>query len=447
MSETRNNAFWGWLVPALVAVGLFFSIATHLRVLTGGAVGPGEMLLLAAAVLGWAFGKPWQQLKNPILWFWGLLAVTMALGFLTGNLQGHWVMRNTQAYVFTGFVVIGLVTLLRYLSDEALRRCLALLALIAAAGMWVGFVVYLIGDPALIQKFALNDMGDVRYAGWSENPNQLALFFIPLPVWLAALWRDVLKPPLSQTVGFGLLLLALMLMGLLVRSDGLFVVWVFEFAVLLVLRLRWDLKVSRMSLFGYAMAMVLCVLLIKTFAHGEVRKSFHCATQAIAQGINPLKSGCYQGAFDDREFFRIGYSDPLEKTGIRGELWRNGVEAWLEAPLFGHGPGAFSWYTNPDYQRDAEAQGKFREESHNIPIDLLTQGGPLLAMGWCALLLYLLVGAWRARDSYTFSVVLMIGVFTLFHYHIRQPYLWFALIMSYQAIRRRLFVGGRRQGA
>ena len=63
MSETRNNAFWGWLVPALVALGLFFSIATHLRVLTGGAVGPGEMLLLAAAVLGWAFGKPWQQLK------------------------------------------------------------------------------------------------------------------------------------------------------------------------------------------------------------------------------------------------------------------------------------------------------------------------------------------------------------------------------------------------
>ena len=447
MSETRNNAFWGWLVPALVAFGLFFSIATHLRVLTGGVVGPGEMLLLAAAALGWAFGKPWQQLKNPILWFWGLLAVTMGLGYVTGHLQGHWVMRNTQAYVFTGFIVVGLVSLLRTLSDEALRRCLALLALVAAAGMWAGFVVYLIGDPALTQKFVLNDMGDVRYAGWSENPNQLALFFIPLPVWLAALWRDVLKPRLSQTVGFGLLLLALMLMGLLVRSDGLFVVWVFEFAVLLVLRLRWDLKVSRLSLFGYAMAMVLCVVLIKTFAHGEVRKSFQCAAQTLGQGLNPWKAQCYTGAFDDKEAFRLGYSDPIEKTGIRGDLWRNGVKAWLEAPVFGHGPGAYSWYSNPDYQRGAEAEGKLREEAHNIPIDLLTQGGPLLALGWCGLLLYLLVGAWRIRDSYTFSVVLMIGVFTLFHYHIRQPYLWFALIMSYEAIRRRLFVGGHRQGA
>lgn len=447
MSETRNNAFWGWLVPALVAFGLFFSIATHLRVLTGGVVGPGEMLLLAAAALGWAFGKPWQQLKNPILWFWGLLAVTMGLGYVTGNLQGHWVIRNTQAYVFTGFIVVGLVSLLRTLSDEALRRCLALLALVAAAGMWAGFVVHLIGDPALTQKFALNDLGDVRYAGWSENPNQLALFFIPLPVWLAALWRDVLKPRLSQTVGFGLLLLALMLMGLLVRSDGLFVVWVFEFAVLLVLRLRWDLKVSRMSLFGYAMAMVLCVLLIKTFAHGEVRKSFQCAAQTLGQGLNPWKAQCYTGSFDDKEAFRLGYSDPVEKTGIRGDLWRNGVKAWLEAPVFGHGPGAYSWYSNPDYQRGAEAEGKFREEAHNIPIDLMTQGGVLLGAGWCGLLLYLLVGAWRIRDSYTFSVVLMVGVFTLFHYHIRQPYLWFALIMSYEAIRRRMFVGGQRQDA
>ncbi|MGV1017818.1 MAG: O-antigen ligase family protein [Fluviibacter phosphoraccumulans] len=445
MQALRVNAFWGWLVPALIALGLFFSIASHLRLLTGGVIGPGEMVLAVVAGLGLLFGKPWQQIKNPIVWFWGLLVLTMGLGALTGNLQGHWVMRNTQAYVFTGFVVLGLLSLLRLLPDAALRRTLALLALVAAAGMWIGFVVYLMGDQTLIQRIGLNDMGDTRYAGWSSNPNQLALFFIPLPVWLAALWRDVLKPRLSQTVGFGLLLLALMLMGLLVRSDGLFVVWVFEFAVLLVLRLRWDLKVSRMSLLGYAMAMVLCVGLIKTFAHGEVRKSFQCATQTIGQGLNPWKAQCYTGAFADKEAFRIGYSDPVEKTGIRGDLWRNGLKAWQEAPFFGHGPGAYSWFSNSEYQKAAEAEGKFREESHNIPIDLMTQGGPLLALAWCALLLYLLLGAWRIRDSYTFSVVLMVGVFTLFHYHIRQPYLWFALIMSYEAIRRRLFVGGRSQ--
>ncbi len=445
MPDVRENPFWGWLVPALVALGLFFSISTHLRVLTGGTVGPGEMLVAGAAGLGWLFGKPWRQIKNPILWFWALLAVTMGLGAVTGHLHGNWVMRNTQAYVFTGFVVVGFVSLFSRLSTEALRRMVALLCLVAAAGMWFGFVIYLKGDAALIQKFALNDMGDVRYAGWSENPNQLALFFIPLPVWLAALWRDVLKPRLSQTVGFGLLLLALMLMGLLVRSDGLFVVWVFEFAVLLVLRLRWDLKVSRLSLLGYALAMVLCVLLVKTFAHGEVRKSFQCAAQHLSQGLNPWKANCYQEeTFQDKEAMRIGYSDPVEKTGIRQDLWKNGLKAWKEAPLFGHGPGAFSGYTTPAMQDAMKAEGKIAEEAHNITIDLMTQGGVLLGVAWLGLLLYLLIGAWRIRDSYTFSVVLMIGVFTMFHYHLRQPYLWFGLVLSYEAIRRRLFVGGTR---
>ena len=91
-----------------------------------------------------------------------------------------------------------------------------------------------------------------------------------------------------------------------------------------------------------------------------------------------------------------------------------------------------------------KAEGKVAEEAHNITIDLLTQGGVLLGAAWLALLLYLLMGAWRIRDSYTFSVVLMIGVFTMFHYHLRQPYLWLGLILSYEAIRRRLFVGGSR---
>ena len=84
-------------------------------------------------------------------------------------------------------------------------------------------------------------------------------------------------------------------------------------------------------------------------------------------------------------------------------------------------------------------------ESHNITIDLLTQGGILAGGAWLALVSYLLIGAWRIRDSYTFSVVLMMAVFTSFHVT-RQPYLWFALIVSYEAIKRRLFCSGLAEG-
>lgn len=441
-STNRNNSFLLRLVPALIAFSLFFSISSHLRMLTGGIVGPGEITLVVAAVLGFAFCKPWQQLKNPILWFWGLLGLTMALGFMTGTLHGNWVVRNATAYLFTGLVVIGLASLLAKLSNYALKQTLFLLTVVTGIGMWTGFVVYMTGDLLLMSRFALNDLGDVRYGGWSSNPNQLALLFIPLPIWLAGLWRNVNKPRLFLTLGYGLFLFSLILIGFIVRSDGLFAVWVIGFAGFIVLRLCWNMKGNTWSLLGYAMTVVICVVLVKLFFHGEIRKSFNCTTHAIVQGVNPLRSACYQEAIGDRENLHIGYSNLTEKTGTRRDLWLNGFMAWREAPVFGHGPGAFSWFSNPELQNNFEVAhgGFYREEAHNVPIDLLTQGGPLLVLGWFGVLLYLLVGAWRIRDAYTFSVVIMVALFTLFHYHLRQPYLWFILIVCHEAIHRKLFV-------
>jgi O-Antigen ligase len=438
VARSLNDMFWDHGVPAMVAVGLLLSIATHLRSLTGGLVGPGEALLSLAALLGWVAGRPWQLVKNPIVLFWGLMALTLVLGSQFGSLEGLDVVRNVKAYAFTSVITVGLFALLQRLSDVGLRRVLLYLCVSAAVALWIGFVIYLSNNPEIIRLSYLNDAwGDQRYGGWSENPNQLAFFFIPLPVWIAALWRDVASYSWIQRFGLSLLLIALMLMGLLVRSDGLFVVWVLEFFVLLFLRLRWDMKVSRLSLFGYALAMILCVMVVKTFAHGEVRKSFVCAQQTLSQGLNPWRAKCYVGAFEDQETLRIGYSDPVAKVELREDHWRNAFKALRLSPIVGHGPGAFAWM--PGTPLNELGVGKANVEAHNTLLDLATQGGILLALGWCALLFYLLLGAWRVRDSYSFSVVLMIGMFGMFHYLIRQPYLWFVLIVAFEAIRRRLF--------
>lgn len=437
-SRSLKDWLWDYGAPFLVALGLLLSISTHLRPLTGGVVGPGEIFLATAAFVGWLVGRPWRLMANPIVLFWSVLALTMLLGSYYGSLKGLDALRSMQAYVFTGVITIGILALLQRLSDNALRRTLLCLCISSALVLWGGFFIYLSKNQEMIKLVNLNDMGDIRYAGWSENPNQLALFFIPLPVWIAALWRDVTHSTFVQKIGYGALLIALMLMGLLVRSDGLFVVWVFEFVVLLLLRLRWDMKVSRMSLFAYALAMVMCVLLVKTFAHGEVRKSFQCAVQTIGQGLNPWKAKCYDGAFHDQEALRIGYDDPVHKVDMRQDHWRNAIKAWHLSPWVGHGPGAFSWM--PGTPLNELGVGEANVEAHNTPLDLATQGGLVLALVWFALLLYLLVGAWRVRDSYSFSAVLMMGVFGMFHYVIRQPYLWFVLIMAFEAIRRRLFV-------
>jgi len=381
------------------------------------------------------YGKPWRLWKTPVVLFWLLAAAGMWLGAWLATQKGALAAHHSMAYAFTATVTIGLAALLVQLGDAALRRAVYWLCTLTAVGLWFGFMVYLSGDVELAKQLHMTDAGDVRYSGWSINPNQLALFFVPLPVWVAALWRDVTNPTRLQMAGFGLLLFALMLMGLLVRSDGLFVVWVFEFVILIMLRLRWEMKASRMSLLGYALVMVLCVFLVKTFAHGEVRKSVRCAVETIGLGEGLWSAKCYDGqAFKDQEAFRIGYSNPVEKTGVREELWKHGLQAWAQSPWVGYGPGEYSWFST-----DANGGRTEAMESHNITIDMLTQGGLFAGIAWIALVSYLLIHAWRIRDSYTFSVVLMMAAFTFFH-NTRQPYFWFVLAFSYEAIRRKLFV-------
>ena len=421
------NGIWR-SVPFALGLALLLSISTNLR-LAVFPVGPGELLLALLAAAGVWFGKPWSLWKTPVLLFWLCAGLGMGLGSAFADKSGAFAVHHAMAYVFTGVVTLGLAALLVLLNDASLRQSIFWLTSLTAVVLWFGFMVYVSGDAELAKQLHMADAGDIRYSGWSINPNQLALFFVPLPVWVAALWREVAKPTWLEKAGFALLLFALMLMGLLVRSDGLFVVWVFEFVILIMLRLRWEMKASRLSLLGYALVMVLCVLLVKTFAHGEVRKSVRCAVETISQGEGLWSAKCYDGqAFKDQEAFRIGYSDPLQKTGVRQEHWVHGLASWWQSPWVGHGPGEYSYNSIGN-----------EKESHNITIDLLTQGGILAGCAWLALVSYLLIGAWRIRDSYTFSVVLMMAAFTFFH-NTRQPYFWFVLAFSYEAIRRRLFV-------
>ena len=436
MKKVRSDdmPIWQRVIPFLIGISFLLSISTNLRMVIF-PVGLGELLLTLLAVWGYIIGHIETQWRSPVIEFWLVAGLGMLLGAVSADHPGTLASHHAMAYGFTAFVSIGLCVLLVQLNDAALRKAIYWLTVLTAVCLWFGFIVYLSGNAEMASRLHMTDASDVRYSGWSVNPNQLALFFVPLPVWVAALWRDVIHPSRLQMLGFGVLLFALMLMGLLVRSDGLFVVWVFEFVILIMLRLRWEMKASRMSLLGYALVMMLCVFLVKTFAHGEVRKSVRCAVETLSQGEGLWSAKCYDGqAFKDQEAFRIGYSNPVEKTGVREELWKHGLQAWAQSPWLGYGPGEYSWHSTDSNGGRTEVI-----ESHNITIDMLTQGGLLAGLAWIALVSYLLIGAWRIRDSYTFSVVLMMAAFTFFH-NTRQPYFWFVLAFSHEAIRRKLFV-------
>lgn len=430
----NRDFVWEWGVPVLIGVGFLLSISTNLR-MRGFPIGPGELLLAGLAAVGYLNKKSWGFLFRPIAFFWVFSLLGFGLGALLVLRKGALADHHAMAYLYTATVTVGISALVMQLSDVAIRRSIFCLSIFTAISLWLGFFVYLIGGASVTKDIGIVEFAGIRYSGWSENPNQLALFFVPLPVWVAALWRDLVNPNRRLQLWFGLLLFALMLMGLLVRSDGLFVVWVFEFLILLLLRMRWELKVNRALLVLYALIMALSIFLVKTFAHGDVRSTVLCTVETLYQDQGGWAEKCFdRNAFRAHEAFRIGYNEPVEKTGVRKELWMHGFKAWIESPWVGNGPGEYSW--NAIGSEGARSEPL---ESHNITIDLLTQGGLLAGVAWIALVSYLLINAWRIRDSYTFSVVLMMAAFTFFH-NTRQPYLWFVLAMSDEAIRRKLFV-------
>lgn len=432
---THNRAE-GSFGPCLLAIGLFLTVCGSLRVSDG--VGFGELLLLMLALVGWFKGQRVVLLNSPFTWFWCLLAILMGLGYAFNELLGNWVRRDTVAYLYTGTVTLGLLLLLRGWSDSQFRTLWRVLFAVSLTVLWFGFVVYISGDTDWISALRMDDQGDVRYTAWSTNANQLALFFVPLPIWLLAL-RPV-NGSRFRYVGWLLVTLSTMLMGLIVRSDALALSWGLGIFVLMALDWIWGKRRELKFLGLLAMLAILALVLAKSLTSGDVRTTFKCSMTSVIHLENPVTKGCIaQGSFSGVESFRTGYAAPGYKTEIRLGLWRNAVTVIADSPWVGHGPGAFSWYADSAYQASEEANGKFREEAHNIPLDLMTQGGVFLGLAWCALLGWLLLGAWRIRSSYVFTWVFMLGFFTLFMYHLRHPYLWVALILAAEFIRRRLY--------
>jgi len=419
----------------VLALALFLTVCGTLRIIDG--VGIGELLVLMLAAAGWIQGKRVSLLQCPFAWFWALLALLMGIGYLSNDLVANWVRRDTIAYLYTGVVSLGLLLVIRVWSDQQVRLFLRVLLAISLIALWLGFVVYLTGDSDWIRALHMDDQGDVRYTAWSTNANQLALFFVPLPIWILAL------KPEGNWLRYTAWLagsVAVMLMGLIVRSDALVLSWGLGLLLLTVLDWSWGNRRELRWLVMLSIMAFAVLIFAKIFTSGEVRKTFGCSLSAISQLDNPIAKGCVPpNTLSGIESFRTGYDTPGSKTGVRLGLWKNALTVVAHSPWLGHGPGAFSWYADPVFQESQEAAGKIREEAHNIPLDLMTQGGVLLGLAWLGLLGWLMTISWRAKVPYAFTWVFMLGFFTLFMYHLRHPYLWVSLILAQEVVRRQLW--------
>lgn len=387
----------------VLSVVVFLSVSTNLR-MSGLPVGAGEIGLLVLMV-GSIFLKPWQNISSPLFLFWLAVWGCTALGYAFGNVVGNLRLHNAVAYVYTGILTLTFVTVFSRLKAPDLRRILFYFVLISVGVLFLGLIAYVSLDQTTLE-FLRIDTSNGRYQAWCQNANQMSLLLVPTPFLILYLWSGSGKT-LFKNIGWCLALLLSVAMGLVVRSDALGFSWILGLIVLVGLCLRNRRWLSYTYL--------VCVLMIFAIGFSGVRLA------AERGWLGQLAQNSLYRKETVLEKVRIGHGETEQKVGIRLQLWKNALHVWEKSPIVGHGPGAYSSF-------DMTATQSFDGmEAHNTLIDLMVQGGVLLATAYVGLFIWLTSTMLRKRNWLLFICVIMIFSFEFFMFHIRQPVLWYYL--------------------
>ncbi|HMJ27924.1 MAG TPA: O-antigen ligase family protein [Xanthobacteraceae bacterium] len=248
-----------------------------------------------------------------------------------------------------------------------------------------------------------------RFRGWAENPNQVGLYcavFTPLSLGLAL-----------SSKGFGRIAgsfscLLSFAVGRLTKSDTFLVAMVAAIALFLVLRLRTWLT-SPEHRFGLRFAVAVFV----TIAAVPLSLSFIAYAVATADDVESLAISLAkdQGG------------DATKRTAtLRLQLWGDALNRGLESGSLGLGPGPH--LEKPYVAKRHALPQPF--EAHSTLLDVFTQGGLLGVLAVCGLFAGTIVLVLRAGLDALAALIAALAIFSISHFILRQPTVWFALALS-----------------
>ncbi|WP_197521047.1 O-antigen ligase family protein [Bradyrhizobium icense] len=250
-----------------------------------------------------------------------------------------------------------------------------------------------------------------RFRGWSENPNQLALYC----ALLAAL---SLHLALSAK-GFGRLAALLscllsLVVGRLTRSDTFLGAMVLCTAVLLVLRLwRWLTSPEHRYSLRFAAAMLIVVAAV------PLSLSLTPYAVATADDVESLAASMTKDH---------GGEGTMRTAALRLYLWQNALKLGLESGSLGLGPGPHLW--RPKIADDDDRPFTRPFEAHNTVLDIFTQGGLLGVIALYGLFAGTFLLVLRAKLDALAVMIVALVFFSMTHFIPRHPIVWFALAVS-----------------
>jgi O-antigen ligase len=398
---------------ALLALGLVLTTASQLR-LPGVPLGLGELCLglwLGLALLHVLTG---DSISNPrallrLGTFWICFALSLSVGtcqaLLRQKLDPGSMLHDTLAYLVVAAVSCLIAATMK--ADGALRRLQWFLI-----AFWnIALVMQIAIGWRFIRLPSVDPWFWERFQGWSENPNQLALY-------CALLTALSLHLALSAK-GFGRLAasfscLLSLVVGRLTRSDTFLGAMVLCTAVFLVLRLwSWLTLPEYRSSLRFAVAMLIVIAIV------PLSLSLTPYAVATAHDVEGLAASMTKDH---------GGEGTKRTAALRLYLWQNALKLGLESGSLGLGPGPHLWRPRAADDGDRPLARPF--EAHNTALDVFTQGGLLGVMAVYGLFAGIFLLALRAKLDALAVLMVALVFFGMTHFILRHPIVWFAVALS-----------------
>lgn len=391
--------------------GLVFSLATKTR-LSSLPLGVGEFSLCIALL--YLIGRLWMRQEaswSTVIKYVFILTFLSVLSTTFGALINKFFTIHTplnfwhDAFAYTFVLVLFTVILVTPITKVDARRIIYATFVFSSAYL-VALCLLQLFDPSMFGGVWHNR--DVRLAGFSSNPNQFALLLLLMPFWgFLILWsaRTTRERKVMKTFVILSIILTITA-GWLTMSQALQIPWVLFFFIYLmfVLGSLWSKKFEQRGFAFLVLGSVTISLLLAEWIKVFLSKCRNCFSNVGFENVQILFENVH---------FRTEEIIAFDMT-VRLNLLSNGVNAFMQSPIFGLGPGSFSGINAPF----------MGSESHNSFIDWLTSFGivgTLLLVTLSLLIIYFLS---KEKSWVLLSAFLVLGFFAMCHHIMRHPLVW-----------------------
>lgn len=396
----------------LLALGLVLGTASQLR-LPGVPLGIGEVCLVVWLGLASLHVLTSSKICNPtaLLWllaFWAFFIFIQSFGAFLALLRPEIIDPELVVHDIFAYLLVAAVTCLVAATmrpEGTLRQSLWFLI-----GFWIiAMAAQLALGWGYFSISSVNPWYWDRFRGWSENPNQLAIYcavLTPLSLHMA------LTAKRFGRLVAGLSCIATFVVGRLTKSDTFLISMSLSIPLFTALRLRsWLTSTEHRRRLRFAAAAIAMIAIV------PLSLSLLPYGVATANDVEGLAASMMK----DR-----GGEATKATANLRLSLWQDALHAGLESGSLGLGPG-------PHLEKPTGITDKgvpLPVEAHSTLLDVFTQGGLLGVLAIFSLLAGTLMLLLRARLDALAVLIFALAIFSISHFILRHPTVWFAVTLG-----------------